>query len=69
MNNKAIDGLKTFQSDKRTLTDWNEMLVNALTTISPDKAMNKLMLEVDRDRAGYDSKGEYITGGGDYPVG
>ena len=45
LNNKAIYGLKPFQSDKAGFRMWNDKLISALTTMAPDmrKVMTKLM--------------------------
>ena len=41
LNNKAVYGLKPFQSDKAGFRTWNDKPINALTPIAPD--MRKVM--------------------------
>ena len=50
LNNKAVYGLKPFQSDKAGFRTWNDKLINALTTIAPDmrKVMTKFMTNIYR---------------------
>ena len=69
MNNKAVFGLKSFQADKAGFRIWNDKLINALSTVSPDmrKMMNKFMTKVDYDKTGFIDENEYSKAGGIMP--